>query len=57
MDLDSNTKILPQSAFFSAEEKVQLISGDCPRVVLPKEGLKNGFPIAKIGFHGQFYLL
>ncbi|KAK3697757.1 hypothetical protein QZH41_010314, partial [Actinostola sp. cb2023] len=33
MDSDNNTEILPESAFFSAEEKVQLISGDCPRVI------------------------
>ena len=33
MDSDSNTKILPESAFFPAEGKVQLISGDCPRAI------------------------
>lgn len=34
------TQNLPESAFFSAEEKVQLLSGNCPRH-LTKEKLKE----------------
>ena len=37
---------LPQAAFFSAEEKVQLISGNCPRHIT-KERLKEWLSFRK----------
>ena len=46
---------LPQAAFFSAEEKVQLISGNCPRHITEerlKEWLSFRKGTAKFGLHG-----
>ena len=37
---------LPEAAFFSAEEKVQLVSGNCPRN-LTKERLKEWLSFRK----------
>ena len=39
-------KNLPEAAFFSAEEKVQLLSGNCPRN-LTKERLKEWLAFRK----------
>ena len=39
-------KTLPEAAFFSAEEKVQLLSGNCPRN-LTKERLKEWLSFRK----------
>ena len=43
-----NTKSLPKTAFFSAEEKVQLLSGNCPRS-LTKTRLKEWLSYRKGG--------
>ena len=40
MNFENKTKTPPESAFFSAEEKVQLLIGKCPRL-LAKKRLKE----------------
>lgn len=40
MNSENKAKILPESAFFPLEEKVQLLSGKCPRHIT-KERLKE----------------
>lgn len=41
-----SSKNLPEAAFFSAEEKVQLLSGNCPRNIT-KERLKEWLSFRK----------
>ena len=48
MATENNTKSLPESAFFSAEEKVQLLSGTCPRNI-SKARLKEWLSYRKGG--------
>ena len=48
MIAENTTKSLPKTAFFSAEEKVQLLSGNCPRS-LTKTRLKEWLSFRKGG--------
>ena len=43
--LQSECKNIPKSAFLSAEEQVQLLSGSCPHNILKQD--LSGFLIAK----------